>query len=622
MMKLLSGLKKNIYYVELLIAFFSFLTLSIIAFVLAYLGFSLVNFIYAFLLLFFVFLYIVEAPRRNKGYRVLYHLLFIALEAIFAMLFLGRRLEASIISILALHLLNYGFYLVMFLPLYFLLTFGVYLAKKRNKFGYILFIVVFVILICYFLVFHFISGYLINDEEIISFASTKLLILGIDPYKASFSNLLYTNATNASITVTTTNKLVGVLDYPALYLLSSVPFFLTAKFTQYNLMHRDLLLQTTVFIFVLMVTVLYTTTEDKFPKAKIPIILFLGFALSEVTSVATYLMMAIILLAYFKIKSRYAFLLLGLALAIQEEIWLPVLFLIAYSFNNQGFKRGMRNTLGAGLVFLAVSSYFIVLGPLAYFKAAFIPLSGYILPNGYAFIGYSLLSDYHVLLDVFYPVFILTTLLLLLILLYTNEKRFIFLFSFVPLLFLSHSIFIYYVTFIFLFVDSLYMKPEKKGKEYVTVYLKKGGLFYILTAVIIVSLLLLLYSSHLAYVKQFNISISNQSTYLKGNNTIYRGQIHYSNLANDTVYLLIAGGGRVGTVHGLLNTSLINTTSICKTYDCMVNINKIVLNGSNGSYTLTARIPFSNYSDRINYTAALLYNGRYFYASKGVYNSS
>ena len=126
--------------------------------------------------------------------------------------------------------------------------------------------------------------------------------------------------------------------------------------------------------------------------------------ITDSSSIVILLMLAVLLLSYFKIDRWYSFVLLGVAAALQEELWLPVILLIVYASNTYGYKKGMRIFAGTILVFLALNIYFIALNPTAFFGSLFSPISAYIFPVSLAPFGYSLLIYFHMLLSSFFIV--------------------------------------------------------------------------------------------------------------------------------------------------------------------------------------------------------------------------
>ncbi len=130
------------------------------------------------------------------------------------------------------------------------------------------------------------------------------------------------------------------MDYPALFFLAVVPFCFLAQPTIANFENTMMPLQSSLFIFILLVSLAFSLKRKDLLKPKFTLLAFLIVAMLNISSVQTYLMIALLIVAYAMIESEYAWVALGLALSIQQELWLPVLLLLAYSANNQGMRKG------------------------------------------------------------------------------------------------------------------------------------------------------------------------------------------------------------------------------------------------------------------------------------------
>ena len=622
-------------YAELACAAFLFLSLLLWD-ISSYFSKSIVaiSFLYSVVFTFFILFYLIyRDSRKDRLFSIGCHIYFAALILLYFSLFAYSPSILTIFFLLT-ALKGISYYLVYALLsalILFLSYMGLYLIKQGHAlYGSIAIVALLAVLLTFYVSHLAFSGYTNPDDEVLlSYTAIKGIQHGINPYNSSISGLLYAsdsvNTTNTSITITTTNRIVGTMDYPDLYFLSSAPFYLWAENIM-ELRNVYMPLQSAALTFLLLLVLAYFIQADRsasFPKFSVALLLFITIMLVNVASLTTYLMLAVILFAYAKIESKYAFLLLGVACSIQEELWLPAVFLIAYSANNLGIKRGTYNAIGAALVFLALNSYFILLNPVAFFRAVFLPLSSPLMPNGAAMIGYFLVHNYPILLNTFSKLFMLTSLILLLLLLYTNKKELIFAASFIPFLFLSHSNPVYYYSFIFLFIASL-QTVRKEGKGIFEIFLKRNyALSYALFIALISLMLYLVFSSHASYLRGFSVSVSNQSLKTQNGTTLYDARISYQNLSNSTVYLAIVGMSNYSTgIYGLLNQSITaNPVNCAVQYPCGVNLNRIVLSGR-GVYDLHAIITPALSPVPVNPASLILYNGINYYAAWGTYNKS
>jgi uncharacterized membrane protein len=414
------------------------------------------------------------------------------------------------------------------------------------------------------------------------------------------------------------------MAYPTLFFLTFMPFYFASAPTLQNFLSIDLPLQESVFLFILMVTMAFLMDKKDTLMPNLPLMVLFIFVLTNSASITVYLMIALLLVAYVKLDSRYSWFFLGVCASIQEELWLPVIFLIAYSFNNHGVRKGLVNVVGAIAVFLAFNAYFIALSPSAYYSSVFGTLNSYIFPNGFSGIGFPLLRFYPVLLSVFPQIFEVTALFLAFLFLYWNRKEMVLVFSMIPFLVLDHSLYSYCATFMFVLIFVIALK-DKKRKGIVETYLKKRkAIVYCVVVAYIALIAFMLYSSHTAYESSFGMSMSDTRLILDHANmtSVYRTTLSYGNLSNHTVYAIAASLNSDFSLSffGILNYSIISNPANCSTKECTVNVNRITL-PSNGTYDLVVTLKWYN-NTPIRRVAVELYNGKYFYLGKTVYNNT
>jgi len=413
-----------------------------------------------------------------------------------------------------------------------------------------------------------------------------------------------------------------VMDYPALFLLSFVPFYFASPPGLQGLGTVDLPLQATAFAFLLLLVFGLVIRKEDLLRPRYLLLAAFVFPIAYMSSITTYLMLALVLLAYAKIDSRYAWIPLGLCLAIQEELWLPVVFLLAYSINRHGFRKGAYNVIGAAGVFLAINAYFIALGPVTYFGAVFSPLSKLLMPFEPSPFTALMLRSYPITLSTYSLLFELAAAMLVVVFLYVNKKELVPVFSLIVLLTLTHILQSYYALFLFFMMFAACTKEKGTAAGAVGKILRKRKwVFCSLVLALAACMAFVALASHAAYARDFGMGLANQSLTQNAldNTTTYRATIVYGGLANDTAYLVAdAHGGLHTALVGLLNRTVIPSGAACGIdYGCRVNTNRIVLPGNGTGYEISATLPWMNGTHPVDYVAVALYNGEYFYIGNG-----
>lgn len=571
----------------------------------------------------------VGAKKKNTNpFSGILHLIFLGIAAMYLVivLFVIPISLPAYLRLLVDVMMIFILFFLAFVPVFFFTLLGAYLWKDSKK-AIVLFIIALVIILVLFNFRALITNYTVDDEELLALHSVISLMNGTNPYGTSYSNVIYQNP-KVGFTVLTDNKIVGFMDYPALFFLALVPFYFLAQPTIVNFINAMLPLQASLFILVLLVSFAFSLKRKELLKPKFTLLAFMIVAMLNISSINTYLMIALLVVGYAMLDSKYVWVVLGLALSMQEELWLPVLFLIAYSFNNRGIRRGAINAVGAAAVFLAVNAYFIIQSPKSFFGSVFTTLGGFFLPNGTSSIGFALVKAFPLLLSTYAQMFEVTAVFLVFLLWYWNRKELIPLFSMVPFLITDHAISSYYSTFLFLLIFAV-CTSRKKETGWIEKILRKNNISaYAAVAAFALLMMALVCSSHAAYVKNFNISTGNAELTLDYANatSVYRTMINYHGLSNDTIYVYAIGlqsDSSSPFIEGFMNESIIpGAAPKCGGYDCEVNINEIALPRNGSSYELTARIRWLNASVPVEYVAVELYNGDYFYSGADARNAS
>jgi hypothetical protein len=564
----------------------------------------------------------------SSGYAYAYHALFVLSVAVFVLSIVG-------VMSLALQLLEQtatsfveDYIDLPIVPIVMLLaSAGAYLISRKKKLlGCLLLVAVFVVLIT-FLFFCSPKGYRISDEEVLAFYGGQLLSQGHNPYNYSISNVIYKLELNGNISaaITTTNEFVGTMVYPSLFFISSIPFYLISQGQLQNQMTIGELLQDSTLL-TLLVAVLVLVRKERDPfKPKFILIFFLALLIPSISASSDFLIALVLILAYELIDKEYAWVILGVAASLQQELWFPVILLLIYSFNNYGLKKGARLMIGTVLVFLAVNSYFIIINPGAFFGSIFSPALGYTFPDISSPIGYYMLTTLHVAINSLSGLYVMAMLVLAILFAVLNKKQVIGLFCIIPYFFLSHALPIYYTLPALLFAFSVYSNVPKEGEGRIMSYLgKRSGLGFLPALSIFLICILavaVLYYSHLSYLNSFDISVANQSLSFNGNITTYSSVITYHEPVVNAIYVGILGGSYsvVGLYGFSVEQILTSNQTKCNESACSVNVNRIDLNSENSTYRVVAVIRSDTHGP-VNYTEAFVYNGPYLYVSNVTYD--
>jgi len=142
--------------------------------------------------------------------------------------------------------------------------------------------------------------------------SSKLIIHGINPYGVSFTNVLYENR-SIGLSISTTNQILSTLQYPPLFVLSFIPFYLIQP-TFTGITATDFTTEAVVYLFILILVVAFAQYKKQSIAPNMVLILATVFVILNIASITDFLIIALLLLAYMFIEKKYAWLFLGLCL--------------------------------------------------------------------------------------------------------------------------------------------------------------------------------------------------------------------------------------------------------------------------------------------------------------------
>ncbi len=513
------------------------------------------------------------------------------------------------LQIVAHTLFSYFIYAIVILAPFLFISFGVFVWKERLFLNASwLFALALILIAIVFLWYLFLSGHAFaysvpDDEEFIAINAVHSMLSGQDPYKVSFSSLelfdyMRVNGSVGLPTMTTRNTILGTMEYPALYFISLVPFYLLGQFNTYNVSHLYFIVGFCVYLFILMLVVSGASRKEFLRRPNYVMLLFIVLAVFLVSSITDFLMLALLIIAYMEINSKYIFIILGIVASMQELLWIPVLLFLIYYINNKGLRKGLMAVAGTAVVFLAINGYFIALSPSAFFGSVFAPINGNVLPAPWGAFGYLLLNAYPIPLSSFSTLFYLAVLVSIIAIAYTNDKRLIGLLSLLPFMMLYHGIAPYYSFFLSFFAMSFFVVDGKAKRAAArakrTLFDEIAGkraMAVAVAAILLIVVVAAIYvqAQHAAYEGSFNISVSNGTIVRMPNESVYSGILHYS-LRNSTPIYFIAFANLEGNNQGPFRYGIINQTILegsnekvaynFTNYSSIINDNRMTLNGS------------------------------------------
>ncbi len=617
--------------------YYIFFVINLLIFLATELSLALLDYLYKYGLIFgivstvlflvYAFFYIFKIKNNENGRNRLLDVAFSCSLLNFIAMFIYAASVSNIILTF-----NYSIFYPIFigtilmvcilLPLFM----GAYLiAKKHKMYGYIFLSIVLILSIFFFLSGFIIKSYSITDEIFIGVRSISYLLNGMSPYQNSVVPALYQNRSVFGLTVTTGNKIVGTLNYPALYLFASLPFYFAASSpTVYNIEHYILPLQVTTFLLFLFFAIAISIDTKNFMRPIFGLAILLGIFLVDYVSVVSFLMLAMLILAYKYTGTKYFWVLIGLCLSVQELLWFPILLLWLYSVNKYGLKKGIYEALGALFIFLIINSYFIALNYHAFFNSILDPLQKMILTTGNSSFGFALQYIYPVPLNTYSLLFGIAILILVIAFVYLDNKRLVGLFSIIPFLFVFHSSVTYCIFFMAFMFVTLFIKTEDRKPGLITSHLKrsKKAVFSTIMALALV-FALVIFASHAIYLQGFNVRVSSQQLYYDAqlNKTVYTARLDYSNLLNNSAYIefFIYNNWQVQAL-GIGNYSLINNSAKCNydDYGCLWNVNRIALSNRTGTYQIQAYLWNGNAVSYLKNARLVLYSGKYVYVANPI----
>ena len=483
--------------------------------------------------------------------------------------------------------------------LYIIISFGVNIKRNEifNKYsGMFALLIIFAAMI--FVWFAYFPNHIftpvLDDEEFLSVNAISALFSGSNPYVMNIGSKelydsMYVSNSITGYTLTTNNTIVGVMDYPPMFFLSMVPFYIVTHYFLETTPQAGFAYALGVFLFVLFLLIAYFIDRKFLMKPNYVIVLILIFGFFVISASVDVLMFILLLIAYVKIESKYSFILLGLAASFQELLWVPVILFLVYILNNKGLKKGSFAVIGTIAVFFAISGYFIFLSPSAYFNAVFKPLNSNILPNIWGPFGYALLNFYPIQLQSFSLLFYFAVGASVILILYTNKKQLIGLLSVFPLAFLYRGVSDYYLFFITFTLITLFMYNENDDVNYNSRLLFKKSrmrkILLVFLALIVVLAAFYIIFEHNAYVNETDVNVYNGILENYNKSTYYSATLSYNFTKPTNVYVMaFAFNGIIPVSYGLVEDVILENLTAPNynftNYSSIVNPNKMMLYGN------------------------------------------
>ena len=483
--------------------------------------------------------------------------------------------------------------------LYIIISFGVNIKRNKifNKYsGMVALLIIFaaVIFVWYAYFPNHIFIPVLDDEEFLSVNAISALFSGSNPYVMNIGSKelydsMYVSNSITGYTLTTNNTIVGVMDYPPMFFLSMVPFYIVTHYFLETTPQAAFAYALGVFLFVLFLLIAYFIDRKFLMKPNYVIVLILIFGFFVISASVDVLMFILLLIAYVKIESKYSFILLGLAASFQELLWVPVILFLVYILNNKGLKKGSFAVIGTIAVFFAISGYFIFLSPSAYLNAVFKPLNSNILPNIWGPFGYALLNFYPIQLQSFSLLFYFAVGASVILILYTNKKQLIGLLSVFPLAFLYRGVSDYYLFFITFTLITLFMYNENDDVNYNSRLLFKKSrmrkILLVFLALIVVLAAFYIIFEHNAYVNETDVNVYNGILENYNKSTYYSATLSYNFTKPTNVYVMaFAFNGIIPVSYGLVEDVILENLTAPNynftNYSSIVNPNKMMLYGN------------------------------------------
>jgi hypothetical protein len=474
-------------------------------------------------LVYLAFMIVFSLFRKKRQFTKFSYAAFIVMLLIAAVSFTYLiRIQLSANSILG-EAVNVGIAFAIIFPTTAIAVFGFYFIRTRPLKKYartigVVLLIAAIVLFFYYEIYGFgYKGVNADDETVLSYYAFKAMQSGHDPYGINIKSILMSNSTSYGFTLTTANKIVGYLDYPILFVLVLAPFYYLAHGSAGEVIYAANSAAYLAFIIVTILSFAAAVSKKRLKSFRMVLPAMVIFILYFVQILSVqYLIMAIALIAmFYSIDKWYAFAVLGLAATLQELLWIPIIFVLAYMAATDGTVRGAKTAIGAAAVFLLINGYFILQNPGIFLSHVIAPVNSYLVPF--------LLSPVPSLLMLFYPVsmhglelvFYVSIAIGAVAVYISRNKVIIASMSLLAYFFLYHTLVAYFAFSITMLFFIAVMETDKEPKRAIKKH-DKAGLnrnrrirtgYAALSALAILLIFVVAYS-HYSYLHYFGVNVS------------------------------------------------------------------------------------------------------------------
>jgi hypothetical protein len=521
-----------------------------------------------------------------------------------------------------------GIMLAVSFPTLVISVFGFYLIRSNviknysKQIGTVLLIIA-IIFFFYYQIYGFgYKGVGANDETVIAYYAYNAIESGHNPYTINVKNVLENNATTYGFTLRTDNHIVGYLDYPVLFVAIMAPFYYIYHGTAGYIISSGNSLAYLIFLVTSLLVFAALVNRDRLKNFGLilpPMLIFILY-FAQMLSVQYLFMVIVLMLIFYSIDKWYAFLFIGIAVSIQELLWIPALLALVYIASTRGIVKGVKNIVGTALIFILINAYFILQSPMLFVRDVFAPVNGMLLPL--------LLSPGPSLLAMFYPIsmhgfeyiFYISIVISIIGVYFARNKLLIASMSLFSYLMLYHAMVAYFaMPAVLMFVIIVMEKPvygnigtiktiKRHRKNNVKDLRNRNALIAISGAIIVLFLLIIYF--HASYINNFGIHVSYNGTARNETYAVLRisdESIYTRNVSILEIYSTNAieentGGLSVSNTRYITNASYCNQLCMNENY-INYNIlhlkskstNKVLLFIPNGTETLRCIIYTSRY---------------------------
>jgi len=462
----------------------------------------------------------------KKGMLKYYVAIFTIMIVLIAFSSFYMTLIPTIVNSVVSEVLDIGIAFSILFPTLVIIMLGFYFIRSNvlkaysKQVGAILLIIAIIVFFYYEIYGFSYKGVTIDDESAISYYAYKAIESGHNPYAITIRSVLENNSTTYGFTPTTNNHIIDYLDYPAIFVMIMAPFYNIYSGSAGSVLSSGNSLAYLVFLIISLfafASLINKKTVGNF-KILIPTMLVFIMYFVQILSVQYMLMIITLMLVFYSIDKWYAFAFIGIAISMQELLWIPSLLVLVYIASTKGITKGIKNAFGAVLVFILINAYFIIQSPMLFVKDVFAPVNGMLLPLPIS-IGPSLIAMFYpISMHGFEYIFYISILISVIAVYFARNKLLVASMSLFSYFMLYHTLVAYFaiaatLLFMIIIIDDpvqnikipkFNIKTRAKNKSS---DLHKRNAFIAVFASIFLLFLIIVFS-HASYVKNFGVGVS------------------------------------------------------------------------------------------------------------------